>query len=58
MLLHVTPIVSDNQCVGTRGIVIDITDRKMAEEKLRASEERFRSLIYNTPEAIWLQDAS
>ncbi len=36
----------------------NITEQKKAEEKLRASEERFRSLIDNAPEAIWLQDAS
>ena len=46
---------------GTRKTIVailDITDRKKAAEKLRASEERFRSLFDNAPDAIWLQDAS
>ncbi|MFX1306619.1 MAG: PAS domain S-box protein [Promethearchaeota archaeon] len=32
---------------------IDITDRKKAEEELRKTEERFRSLIENTTDAVF-----
>jgi len=35
---------------------IDITDRKLAEEYLRASEERFRSLTESTSDWIWEVD--
>jgi PAS domain S-box-containing protein len=34
----------------------DITGRRMAEEILRASEERFRQLAENAREVFWLQD--
>ncbi len=45
----------DGRPVRLGGVVYDITDRKGAEEALRASEERFRSLIEGAPEAIFVQ---
>ncbi|MGH7930107.1 MAG: PAS domain-containing sensor histidine kinase, partial [Candidatus Binatia bacterium] len=37
-----------------RGIVIDITDRKRAEEAQRESEERFRTMADTAPVMIWM----
>ncbi len=34
----------------------DVTDRKRAEEALRSSEERYRSLVENAQEGIWAID--
>jgi two-component system, cell cycle sensor histidine kinase and response regulator CckA len=35
-------------------VVMDITERKKADDKLRESEERFRSLSDNAPVLIWM----
>jgi PAS domain S-box-containing protein len=41
-----------NQAVRMIGICIDITKRKQTEEALRESEERYRELVYSSPEAV------
>jgi PAS domain S-box-containing protein len=47
-------ILSDGRCIG---IGIDIRQRKQAEEKLRSSERRFRTMADGLPHIIWVHDA-
>jgi PAS domain S-box-containing protein len=40
------------------GVILDITERKMAEEAIRASELNFRTIFNSTNEAIFISDTN
>jgi PAS domain S-box-containing protein len=42
----------NGETVALRGVMIDITDRRRAEDEVRHSEERFRTLIENVSDLI------
>lgn len=51
-----SPIIVNKQLVGMYAIYRDISSRKEAERSLRASEERYRTLVNTTPEAVTVTD--
>jgi PAS domain S-box-containing protein len=50
--IYSSPVIRNEKVVGVRGIVIDNTDRKHAEEKIRESEQNYRLLFENATEGI------
>ncbi len=43
---------------GISGMIIDMTERKRAENALRESEEKYRSLVHSTEDSIYLLDSN
>lgn len=48
---------SENRVLGSIGVIRDITERKLTEEALQKSEQRFRQVVENAEEWIWEVDA-
>lgn len=43
---------ADGRAIGLLGVTRDISQRRKAEEQLRASEEKYRTLVESSPDAI------
>lgn len=46
------PIYVDGEIVGVFGIAHDITERKLAQQKLKESEERWQQLVNQNPQPV------
>ncbi len=52
-VIYSTSIVREGKAVGLRGVVIDITERKQAEESLQQTQRRFRELVDLLPLGVF-----
>lgn len=43
--IHSVPIMSKNKCIGTRGIIMDLTEQKKNEDQLYQNAEDLKALI-------------
>jgi PAS domain S-box-containing protein len=57
VLAYTTRICRNGEVVGYRGILIDITIRKQAEQALRDSQKRFERVAQQSREMVWEVDA-
>jgi PAS domain S-box len=51
-MIYTNPIYCDGKYSGLRGIVVDVTEQKKAEDALKESEGRFRMLFDSANDAI------
>jgi PAS domain S-box-containing protein len=56
VLLSSTPVDPDNLSAGVTFTALDITERKKAENQLRESKQKYRSLVETTSDWVWEVD--
>lgn len=54
--LYVSPIFQDGEYKGSLATVTDITEKREAEQQLRLSEQRFKSLVQNSSDLLSIND--
>ncbi|MGI8837647.1 MAG: hybrid sensor histidine kinase/response regulator [Pyrinomonadaceae bacterium] len=50
------PVFHGDRFAGTRGLLVDITERKRAQEALQSTNQMLQTLIYSSPLAIVVQE--
>jgi PAS domain S-box-containing protein len=50
------PVFHGDRFAGTRGLLVDITERKRAEEALQSTNQMLETLIYSSPLGIVVQE--
>ena len=55
-LIYTNLIIKASKTEGLRGILIDITEQKHSEEKIRESEEKFREMANLLPQMVFESD--
>jgi PAS domain S-box-containing protein len=56
LCVHIEANTKDKQRETCHAVMVDITERKQAEESLQASETRYRSVLQSAPDAIVTAD--
>jgi len=57
-LVYSSPVMQGGEPIGLRGIVYDLTERKRAEEALADSEGKYRAVLEQSAEAVYLVDVN
>ena len=53
VMIYGVPMVQNGVSIGTRGMIVDISDRKAMENALRESESKYKTLIENSQDGIF-----
>jgi len=53
IVIYGAPAYKNSMLTGTRGIIVDISERKAMEEALRESESKYKTLIENSQDGIF-----
>ncbi len=54
--IYTSPIIVNDRIIGLRGIIVDITERKKAENDLKNTIAFLNSLIDQSPTPMWISD--
>ncbi len=56
IIVYTTPIIHEGKTVGLRGIIVDITERKQAEEKIKLAAEEWRTTFDSITDLVSIHD--